>query len=238
MRRWLLVGADFSALAARCPFLDTLCAEARARLAAGVREVSLRRGRVLFLEGDRPDAVYLVCSGLVRIFVTELDGSETTVRLVGRGELLGELAVIDGGLRSASAIAMRSVVAYRLPAALLAAELPAPGTVGRGILAGLVAVVRENTKRLVIERSQPLESVVATLLFDDPGLLRRVTQGELAGLLGVSRQSLNQILRAWEREGVVGRRDGRMHLTDPAALRARHLVGGSGVVSPSAADVR
>jgi CRP-like cAMP-binding protein len=90
----------------------------------------------------------------------------------------------------------------------------------------------------VIERSQPLESVVATLLFDDPGLLRRVTQGELAGLLGVSRQSLNQILRAWEREGVVGRRDGRMHLTDPAALRARHLVGGSGVVSPSAADVR
>ena len=90
MRRWPLVGADFSALAARCPFLDTLCAEARARLAAGVREVSLRRGRVLFLEGDRPDAVYLVCSGLVRIFVTELDGSETTVRLVGRGELLGD----------------------------------------------------------------------------------------------------------------------------------------------------
>ena len=73
-----MVGADFSALAARCPFLDTLCAEARARLAAGVREVSLRRGRVLFLEGDRPDAVYLVCSGLVRIFVTELDGSDAS----------------------------------------------------------------------------------------------------------------------------------------------------------------
>ncbi|MGB8861638.1 MAG: Crp/Fnr family transcriptional regulator [Ilumatobacteraceae bacterium] len=216
---------EFRALAAVSPFLEALCPEAQARLIAGAREVTFGRGRVLFLEGDRPDAAYLVRSGLVRVFVSELDGSETTVRLVGKGEMLGELAVVDGGTRSASAMTLRPVVAYRLPAGLLEAELPAKGTVGRGVLCGLVAVVRANTKRMVTERSQRLDTIVARLLLDDPALLRRVTQGELAGLLGVSRQSLNQILRTWEREGVVGRREGRMQLVDHATLQRRHLVG-------------
>ncbi|MDP2292155.1 MAG: helix-turn-helix domain-containing protein [Actinomycetota bacterium] len=91
------------------------------------------------------------------------------------------------------------------------------------MLRGLVALVRDNTRRLVIERSHRLESIVARLLLDDPALLRRVTQGELAGLLGASRQSLNQILRAWEREGIIGRRDGRMHLSEPSTLECRYL---------------
>lgn len=56
-----------------------------------------------------------------------------------------------------------------------------------------------------------------------PELAELLAPGELAGLLGASRQSLNQILRSWEREGIIGRRDGRMHLTEPSTLVCRYL---------------
>lgn len=177
---------------------------------------------MLFLQGDAPDAVYVVRDGLVRIFLTGLDGTETTVRLVGSGEVFGELAVIDGGTRSAGAIALRDVTALRIPATLLAAELPPTGSVGRSALRGLVTVVRENTRRMVNERAPGIDATVARVLLDDPGILGRVTQGELAGLIGVSRQSLNQVLRRWESEGIIVRSAGVMEVAEAAILRRRH----------------
>lgn len=219
------MGDTFTSLAARCPFFESLDPSVLDRLALGVRRSSLTKGRVLFIENDRPDAAYLVETGLVRIFVTELDGTETTIRIVRDGELFGELAVVDGGVRAASAMALRPTTAYRVPADLLDRELPPPGSIGRSLLRGLVAMVRDDTRRLVIERSQRLESAVARALTDDPGVLRRINQGELASLLGVSRQSLNQTLRTWERDGLIDRADGRMRLTDLDALRQRYLIG-------------
>ncbi len=219
-----MAAGDFTRVATRSPYFDSLATVSHERLAAGVREVTFERGRIIFLEGDRPGAVFLVRSGMVRLFVTELDGTETTLRIADVGELVGELAVVDGGTRSASAIALRTVTAYRIPADLLSAELPPHGSVARGVMRGLVALVRENTKRLAMERSHRLESIVARVVLDDPSVLQRVTQGELAALLGVSRQSLNQILRAWEREGTLCRYDGRMHLADHRTLATRYEV--------------
>lgn len=219
------MGESFTTLAAQCPFFEALDAPVLDRLAAAARRTTFTKGRVVFIEGDRPDAAYLLESGLVRIFVTELDGTETTIRIVRDRELFGELAVVDGERRAASAMALRPTTAYRVPADVLDRELPAAGTVGRGLLRGLVAMVREDTRRLVIERSQRLESAVARALTEDPEVLRRINQGELAGLLGVSRQSLNQTLRGWERDGLIDRADGRMRLTDLDALRQRYLIG-------------
>ncbi|MDO9175791.1 MAG: cyclic nucleotide-binding domain-containing protein, partial [Actinomycetota bacterium] len=80
-----MAAGEFSTFAARSPYFHSVAASSRARLAAGATEVSFRRGRVLFLEGEDPGGVYLVRTGLVRLFVTELDGSETTVRIAGAG---------------------------------------------------------------------------------------------------------------------------------------------------------
>jgi CRP/FNR family transcriptional regulator, cyclic AMP receptor protein len=216
--------SDFVTLAAQCPFLASIGAAARTRLEVGTRRVILERGRVLFLEGDLPDAAYLLAGGTVRIFVAESDGRVTTVRLAGVGELFGELAIVDGGQRSASAIVLQPTVAFRIPAGLLDAELPEEGTIARGALRSLVAIVRADTKRLVSERTQGVDSAIARLLGGDPELLRRFSQGELADLVGVSRQSFNETLRGWERDGLVGRNSGRMYLADPVLLRARYAI--------------
>jgi CRP/FNR family transcriptional regulator, cyclic AMP receptor protein len=215
----------FAELAPRCRVLALLEPATLGRLAAGAHRVAYERGRVLFIDAEMPDAVYVVVRGLVRIFKTELDGAETTVRVVGDAQLFGELAVADGGRRTASAITLRPTIAYRVPAALLEAELPPKGTVARALLTTLVDLLRTNTASLAVERSQRLESAVARALTDDPDVLRRISQGELASLLGVSRQSVNQTLRSWEREGLIERTEGHMRLTGLDTIRQRYLVG-------------
>jgi len=219
-----MTGSDLASISAEYHFFEALGREAVTRLQTESRPVTFNPGRTLFIEGDRPDAAYLLAEGLMRVFVTELDGTETTIRIVGANELFGELAVVDLGDRAVSAIALRTTKAFRIPADLLDRELPAAGSIGRGLLRVLVSVVRTNTKRLVIERSQRLESAVARALTDDPEVLHRINQGELAELLGVSRRSLNQTLRRWERDGLTGRVDGQMRVQDPEALRQRRLV--------------
>jgi CRP-like cAMP-binding protein len=221
---------SFAQLAARCPAFAPLDAPVLERWASAARRTGFGRGRVIFVEGDPSDAVYLIVRGIVRIVRTELDGTETTLRLVRNGDVFGELAVLDGGPRSATAIAVRDVVAYRLPASAVLAELPAPGTVARTMLGWLVREARYDTERLVTERTDRLPCALARLVLDDPGLLDRVNQGELASLLGVSRQSLNQTLRAWEREGLVRRAAPGSHVVETSELCRRYL--DAGVTAP------
>ncbi len=219
-----MTGSEFASIAAEYPFFEALGPEAVTRLQTESRLVTFDPGRRLFIKGDWPDAAYLLAERLMRIFITELDGTETTIRIVEADELFGELAVVDLGDRAAGPIARPTTKAFRIPADLLNRELPAAGSCGRGLLRFLVSVVRTNTKRFVIERSQRLETAVARALTDDTEVLHRINQGELAGLLGVSRQSLYQTLRGWERGSLIGRVDGQMHVKDPEALRQRHLV--------------
>ena len=87
------------------------------------------------------------------------------------------------------------------------------------MMQGLVSMVRHDARQVVIEHSHRVEIAVARFVADDPEVLERTSQGELAALLGVSRQSLNQTLRSWEREGFIDRVHGHMQVTDPDALR-------------------
>ena len=77
-------------------------------IAQDVRSRRFRPGEIIFHEGDSGQFLYLVQSGQVRIFVNGLDGSEMSVILFGKpGDIFGELAVIDGLTRSASAVLLR-----------------------------------------------------------------------------------------------------------------------------------
>ena len=216
-----MVALDVDRLEPPGHFLDRIGPALVERLLAGARRVDEPKGRMVFLEGDEPDAAYVVRSGFVRIFVSELDGSETTVRVAGPGEVFGELAIIDGGSRSATAATLRPTSMYRIPVDRFEAELPPPGTVARELLCSIVASLRLDTRRIAASRAYDVEHVVAAFVVEHPHLLHRLTQGELAGLIGVGRQSLNQVLRRWERTGLVTRRRGGLRLDDPDTFARR-----------------
>lgn len=216
---------SFAELGRSNPFLSSLDEAARGRLADHARHLEIGRGAVLFAEGDADDGAYLVVAGLLRVVVTERDGTETTIRLARRGTLVGELAAIDGGRRVASVLALRRTRLYRIPPAALAAELPAPGTMARALLHALADAVRADTRQLARRAGSTADRRIAGVVVADPTLLTDVSQGELAGLVGLSRQVVNQVLQCWARHGWVERRDGRVTVIDRDRLAAGVLDG-------------
>ncbi len=95
------VGVDDSALAS-APLLSRLPADARARLEAGAEPVELAAGSVLFLEGDPAEDLFVVKAGRLDVVA-----GGSVVRQMGAGAVIGELALLTGGVRSASIRARR-----------------------------------------------------------------------------------------------------------------------------------
>jgi hypothetical protein len=75
--------------------------------------VTFKEGELLFAEGDEGDAVYIIINGICEVFTTEGD-KDTHLREVGRGDVLGEIAVFTKGLRSASVRALTPVNAIKV----------------------------------------------------------------------------------------------------------------------------
>src|SRR5262245_20274080 len=77
------------------------------RLMAGAgRTQAIEAGQAVFREGDPADGLYIVLRGSVRIYKQHDDGAEIDLLTAGRGEYFGELALIDGGVRSASVVSL------------------------------------------------------------------------------------------------------------------------------------
>jgi CRP/FNR family transcriptional regulator len=98
---------------ARVPLLANLSRESLGVLARGVLRTRLRAGAIVFLEGQSCDGLYIVESGLVRLYKTSRGGREQCLTTHGPGETLSELPVVDGGRYPSSAAAVkRSVLLF------------------------------------------------------------------------------------------------------------------------------
>jgi CRP/FNR family transcriptional regulator, cyclic AMP receptor protein len=201
-----------------------------ARLIPLAGRAFLRRfgaGQVLFTEGEPSDHLYVVRSGRVRILVRSVHGDDMTLSVLGPGDVIGELSMIDGQPRSASAEAIGSAELVTLPADDVRAALRADPLLLMAAAAVLAATVRRLTggtadlvfldlprrlaKLLVTEaRAQP-----SGALRLDPGM----SQSGLADRLGVTRQSLNRSLAGLVRHGWVSAEGGGYVVHDPIALR-------------------
>lgn len=87
---------------ARIPLFARASAAELAGVAAIARREALAAATVLFFEGDRGDALYVVLSGSVKVYKTHDDGQERILNTMGAGEIVGELAILDDEPRSAS----------------------------------------------------------------------------------------------------------------------------------------
>ena len=190
-----------------------------------------RHGRP-FHQGDPGDSLLVVASGLLKVAVTSEDGEEMVLVAVGPGEALGELAVVDGGPRSASAEAPEptEVLVITRDAVLeLAASDPAMTEALLLALGGLLRRLTEQAADLVF---LDLPGRVAKLLSglaaergvatpDGVELDAHLTQTDLARMVGASRQSVNQILQGFDRRGWLEVRGRRIVVRRADLLRRR-----------------
>jgi len=106
--------SEEAASLSRVPLFTRLTPAELEVLAAEVDQVDYKAGEVIFNERDRGDALYVVETGTVRIWVMDEDVQEVTLKELKFGEFFGELAVLDRGERSTSATAITDTHLHRL----------------------------------------------------------------------------------------------------------------------------
>jgi CRP/FNR family transcriptional regulator/CRP/FNR family cyclic AMP-dependent transcriptional regulator len=191
------------------------------------------QGEVIFREGDPGEVLYMVQSGQVRIFINSLDGSETSVILFGRaGDIFGELAVIDGLPRSATAVALDKTTLYTIQRQVFSQHMRHMPQLSFNFMYELTKKVRYNTRQMDSLTSLPVPQRLARKLMEMAQNYGRVqthgvaidmtlTQSDLASLIGATRESTNKALRDFRQKEWILLEQGQITILDPEALRAQ-----------------
>jgi CRP/FNR family transcriptional regulator, cyclic AMP receptor protein len=186
------------------------------------------KGQMLFWQDDPAEAMFVLLEGSVRLLVYSRDGELIELHRHDAPATFGELAVLDGGRRSASAEAVERSTLLAVTRPELLHLLRSDEQVAEALLSTLGAMVRRTTRQVSDLAFLSLQGRVAAKLLDlaepDQARTRRITQVELATMVGGARQTVNQALRSLESRGYI-RSAGRMfEILDREQLR--HLAGG------------
>jgi len=189
-----------------------------------------RQSEAIFQQGDPGQMLYLIESGQVRIYVQDEEGQETSVGMFGPGEIFGELAVIDGLPRSASAVVMEDTVVYTLNRDSFREHMRNSPQLALNFMRALSVRVRSSTQQVESLALLDISSRLARKLLElarqhgsvEPEGVRinlTLNQSDLAGLVGATRESINKTLGAFRRQGFIRTQQGRVTIVDPDALR-------------------
>ena len=184
------------------------------RLAGIAREAVLPPDTVLFEQGEESDGLYIVLSGIVRIYLTADDGREATISLLEDGEVIGEISLLDGLPRSAGAAALTETRVVFIPHRSFCDVLDASPKITRQVLLMLCERLRAANDQVDQAIFHDLRYRLLVLLRQIAVIHGRVekdmsvvdldlTQGMLAQMLGASREAVNKQLRALAKEGRV-----------------------------------
>jgi CRP/FNR family transcriptional regulator, cyclic AMP receptor protein len=188
---------------------------------------SFPAGTRVFHEGDSSDACYIIREGSFRVTREHSDGRAITLATLGPGEIFGELAMLDGDTRSASAEALSDGELLALPASDVKGLMTRHPEISLKLVAALVRRLREANERISSQSFQTVPSrvagVLSQLVAEAPGgdgseVTIRMNQSDLAQLAGTSRESVSRFLADLERSGVVRSGRGRVTVLDPAKL--------------------
>lgn len=193
--------------------------------AAG-RAVRYRRGEVMFHEGAPSDRVLALRAGEARVAVATPSGRELVLAVKGPGDLLGELGALDGRPRSASAVAVCEVDALALSPSAFERFLDEHPRLAVRMLRALAAQVRDSDDQQVERGSGDVVARVARRLAqlavasgaDRPELA--LTQDDLAGWVGATREATNRALATLRGEGCIATERRRIVVLDPASLQS------------------
>ncbi|MGI1661608.1 Crp/Fnr family transcriptional regulator [Palleronia sp. KMU-117] len=187
-------------------------------------------GQTIFCRGEPGEHFFVILEGDVEISVTSSQGRRSVLNHMGPGEVLGEIAFLDRGTRSADAVATTDVVLSAIDRRALAGFLNDNPDALLDLMAALCAKVRNASE---MAEGYALSSAPARLARclihmgrkwgqpDDNGdlvLSRSFSQGDLGQLAGIARENVNRHFRAWEKAGLVAMDRGIITLRDPESL--------------------
>jgi CRP/FNR family cyclic AMP-dependent transcriptional regulator len=209
------VGRPVLDAVAAIPFFAGLGPAALEQLAASMRSRRFRRGEVIFHVGDPGDALFVIVSGDVKISLPSDDGEEAILATLRAGDVFGELALLDGAPRSASATARSATETVVLPRDRFRELIATEAGVRDALLASIAGELRRLTTHVeelhFLDMTGRLAARLVRLAQDggtlraDGGiqLMSTLTQGDLAAMVGCTRQSVNKLLGQFTDDGLI-----------------------------------
>lgn len=219
-----ITGRDRRERMAGMSFMAALDPEDGERLFAFARMERVRKGTILFRKGDEPHSLLMVLSGIVRISAPSADGREITLNLIRTGEILGEIALFDGHPRTADASAMTDCELLTIDRRDFIPFVQERPSVALKLIELLCARLRRTSEQVEDVAFRYIDGRLARILMrlyrDAAGEQEvvKITQRELGNLVGMSRESINKQLRAWQRAGVIEVLKGGVRVIDAVSL--------------------
>lgn len=214
----------------KVPFFSGIRYQDLVTLASLCRPRTYRARQVIFHRGDPGDTLYIVQSGQVKIVLLSAKGDEMVLALFRAGDFFGELSLLDGLPRSATAAAVETTVLLSVSRPEFQRVLHEAPPMAEQIIGALTARLRHTdmllgdaifltvsarlTKRLLELAGMQEERSRIT-----PPVEVRVTQAELASMVGATRESINKELRMLEDRGILRLGRSRVTVLRPELLR-------------------
>lgn len=214
---------------ATIPIFSNLQPDELGQMASKLRRHGYQRGEVIFHQDDPADRMHIILDGTVRISISSEDGREKDLALLQQGDNFGEMALLDGSNRSATATAVeptQTLALYRQDFMDFLKEHPE---------------VIAKTTSLLTQRLRNVNQMLGNLAFldvptrlakqlldladnyaEDPASQAPIEvplgQDDLARLVGASRETVSRVLNSYRRLGIVSTAHRRVTILDRAAL--------------------
>eukprot|EP01037_Dinobryon_pediforme_P005249 gene5249-5301_t len=212
------------------PFFNHMRPAELDELIASSAERRVSRGTLIFSKGDPGSCMLAVLAGHIRVGTVSLEGREVTLNVIGPGEIVGEIALLDGKPRSASAVAAEDTTMMVIERnVFLPFLLRHEGLVER-MLVVLCDRLRRTSNALEEIALFDLQARLARLLVklaEDYGrsvgqgvrIDLKLSQRDLSNLVASSRESVNKQLKIWRDAGFIDLDAGRIVLLQREALQ-------------------
>jgi CRP-like cAMP-binding protein len=212
-------------------FLRRLPERDRTALLGQATRVRYPSGSIVYKQGEAGGDLLLILSGRVHVMAVGGDGSEVLLNIIGPGEVVGEIAALDGGKRTANVVAVTEVEGVTLPGRALVAV--GSGSAGAEALISLLcrrirettvvadAALRLDVPARLLERLRALAARGLVPWRGGVEIRHGLTQAELAASIGASRVSTNQTLATWRRLGLIEYGRGVIRISDVVQLEER-----------------
>ncbi len=176
------------------------------------RRENYQKNTLLVREGEKGDSLFVILSGMVRIYIQDEDGNEHTLHMSGPQQYFGEVALLDGKSRTASAVTTEATTVLRIPRSAFISSVRQNPDIALHIISSTTQRLRKATadiRALALKSTyQRLALKLMELSQEQNGtqsLERDYTHSDLATMIGASREAVSKILVDLEKQGYIER---------------------------------
>jgi CRP/FNR family cyclic AMP-dependent transcriptional regulator len=199
-----------TALLRNVPLLSVLSEDELALLSRVVVRKSYQRGSQILGAGDPTDSLYILISGRIKVFMSDLDGKEVILAILGPNEFVGEMGLIDNSPRSANVVALEACEVVCISKSDFKRCLAENFDMAMTVMRGLVKRLREADNQIgslalmdVFGRVARLLLETAVVVDGEKVVTQKLSKQDIARMIGASREMVSRVMKHLQEAGYI-----------------------------------